>query len=934
MIHLLARTSGNYGIAIKINAVFGVLLSAFTLFPDAAQAKLIPARLTCEYVENPAVVDVAQPRLAWVNIAAPDERGQRQTAWQIRVAGTQEDLVRPDLWDSGKIVSDQCNRVRYRGKTLPSRQECWWQVRVWDRDGRVSEWSEPARWRMGLLDPAEWRAEWIGAPWQGEDALSKPRGGPDAYPEKLPPPAPLLRKKFMVSGNVARAVAFVTGLGYFELYLNGSKVGDDVLVPNQTNYGKRPGLMRENIPLPDNFREYKVMYLAYDITEQLNRGDNVIGAILGNGFYNAPKYWAGSYGSPRFLGQVHITYTDGTEDVVISDRSWKASKSAILMDLVYHGEVYDARKEQPGWCTAAFDDSGWEFAAGRKAPEGKRVAHTPHPDRVTERIQPLEIEKLDEGKYRVDFGVEISGRLRLNNVEGPAGHKVDIEYLSNSYSGDNSYIFRGDGPESYAARFNWFVFSAVEISNWPGELEPGHLTAEAVNTSIEESARFETSNPLFNDINKIWKRSQTDNMHGGIASDCPHRERAPYTGDGQVACVTVMHNFDARSFYHKWIQDILGAQNVETGYVPNGAPWQPGCGGGVAWGAAMCIMPWEFYLHYGALDMLEDNYSGMREYVRYMETWVDSAGIMFSRRPGRDGKPLRWFNLGEWAAPGETVPDDMVHTFFFWRCADLTARAAEILDKDTDAVKYAGLAERTWRAFHEKYYDEENGTYGDSGGNILALRMGVPANREVKVLAALKANISANDGHLDTGIFGTQFFFEILSDHGLNDLAYRAMNKRTFPSYGHWLEQGATTSREHWGPRGSHNHPMFGGGLVWFYRKLAGMNADPLRPGYRHIIFRPQPVDEMEYVTYINNTPCGEAGINWKNQDARFIMEVIVPVSCEATVHVPAPGPEHVLESGAKPENSEGVDFIKMEEDYAVYSVQSGRYSFEVNKDR
>jgi alpha-L-rhamnosidase len=899
----------------------------------SVQAGLTPTHLTCEYLTNPPVVDVANPRLAWINIAEPGERGQKQTAWQIRAAGSEDRLSQPDLWDSGKILSDQSIRVEYKGKSLPSRQECWWQVRIWDKNDKASEWSKPAFWRMGLLDPNDWEARWIGAPWQGEAALPKPPGGPDAYPTELPPPAPLLRKAFSINKDIAKAVAFVTGLGYFELYLNGEKVGDDVLVPNQTNYGKRPNLINENIPLEDNFREYKVMYLAYDIKDQLQPGENVIGAILGNGFYNAPKYWAGSYGSPRFLCQVYITYRDGTEEILVSDQNWQVSKSAILMDLVYHGEVYDARQEQPGWCTAAFDASGWETVAIRNAPEGKLVAHTALPDRIIQHIAPVNIEKIGEDHYKVDFGVEISGWLRFTDVTAPAGHKVEIKYLSNQYSGDNSYIFKGGEPESYAARFNWFVFSAVELINWPGEPKPEQLTAEAVNTAIAESAVFESSNPLFNDINKIWRRSQMDNMHGGIASDCPHRERAPYTGDGQVACVTVMHNFDARAFYHKWIQDIIGAQNIGTGYVPNGAPWQPGCGGGVAWGAAICIMPWEFYLHYGACDILEASYEAMKGYIRYMQTWVDEQGIMFSQAVGKDGKPLRWLNLGEWSAPGETVPDAMVHTFYFWRCTDLTAQAARVLNKTNEAKQYAQLAERTRKAFHKRFYDEEQGSYGNGGGNVFALRMGVPENQYVKVTTALRANMAANDGHLDTGIFGTQFLFEVLSENGMHDLAYQALNKRTEPGYGHWLELGSTTTREQWSERGSHNHPMFGGGLVWFYRRLAGMQADPEQPGYRHILFRPQPIADMDYVTYTNRTPYGQAGISWKNETGgRFVMDITVPVGSQATVCVPAKNRKQVLENGKKPDKKLGVDYVKMDAGYAVFSVASGSYHFEVSQ--
>ncbi len=893
---------------------------------------LLPLKLTCEYLENPSVVDVQSPRLSWINMAQEGERGQKQTAWQIRVASSKTGLTSPDLWDSDKVVSDQSFRVQYSGKTLSSSLECWWQVRVWDRDDVVSDWSEPAFWRMGLLDPTDWQADWIGVPWQGEEALPKPPGGPDALPTEYPPPAPLLRKEFTIDRKVKKAVAFVTGLGYFELYLNGNRVGDDVLVPNQTNYGKRPDLIDQNIPIEDNFRDYKVMYLAYDVKNLVKEGKNVIGSILGNGFYNAPKYWAGSYGSPRFIGQLHITYEDGSEEIIKSDETWTASKSAIMMDLVYHGEHYDARQEQPGWCTADFNDKNWKQVVIRKAPYGRLVAHTAYPDKITKRLSPVTIEKLENNKYKVDFGIEISGWLRLHNVEGPKGHKIEIKYLSNQYSGDNTYIFRGEGPESYAARFNWFVFSAVEISNWPGELKSEHLTAEAVNTFIEESAHFETSNTLFNDLNKIWKRSQLDNMHGGIASDCPHRERAPYTGDGQVACVTVMHNYDAKNFYHKWIQDILGAQNIETGYVPNGAPWQPGCGGGVAWGAAMVIMPWEFYLHYGSLDMLEDNYEGMKEYVRYMQTWVDEEGIMFSQRPGKDGKVLKWFNLGEWVAPGETVPDEMVHTFYFWRCTDLVAQAARILNQKEEADHYTELANKTEMAFFNKYYNEENGSYGKGGGNIFALRMGVPEAQYDRVIGALKMDIEANDRHIDTGIFGTQFFFEILAEHGMQDLAYEVMNQRSEPSYGHWLELGSTTTREQWSTGGSHNHPMFGGGFVWFYRKLAGMNADPEMPGYRHIIFRPQPVNELTYVTYTNNTSYGMAGITWKNENEKFTMSITVPVGSEATIHVPANDDQKVLESGKNILEVPDIQFIERQNNYLICKVGSGVYEFEVVK--
>lgn len=924
----------------KILTFITLILVAFS---ELVIARIYPSGLTCEYLKDPLVIDISNPRLSWINIDPRYTRNQSQTAWQIRVATSREDILKDktDLWNSGKVVSHESANIIYKGKPLLSRQDCWWQVRVWDSKGKVSEWSEPAFWSMGLLNPEEWKAKWIGAPWQGEDPIpdkGRPLTASRAQPgQKItdisaltaPPPAPMLRKEFSVNKEIFSARAYVTGLGYFELYLNGKKVGNDVLVPNQTNYGKRPGLMNNAIPLEDNFREYKVLYLSYDLKTLLKKGDNVIGAILGNGFYNAPINWTESYGTPRFIGQIYIKYTDGTEDIILTDQSWKASKSPIVMDLIYDGEHYDARLEQPGWCSPGFDDSKWEPVSLRKTPEGKLKAHMSYSDRVMEVIEPVKIDRLGDGHFKVDFGQEISGWVHLSGIIGEAGRKIEIKYLHKTAVGDNSYTMKGGGPESYAARFTWFVFREVEIIGWPGELTPGQLKAEAVYTFIETTGKFECSNDLFNTINKIWWRSQTDNMHGGIASDCPNRERSAYTGDGQVACVTVMHNFDARQFYTKWIQDILGAQNLKTGYIPNGAPWQPGCGGGVAWGAAMSIMPWEFYLQYADTGMLSNNYDGMKGYIKYMLTWTDKTGIMNSQVPGKDGKPNKWMNLGDWSQPDKLPPDEMVHTFYLWRCVDITAKSAKVLGKSTEYKEFTILAERTKQAFHTRFYNKEPGTYGAFGGNIFALKMGVPDNQKEKVVAALKADIIANGGHLDTGIFGTQFFFEVLSENGLHELAYEAMNKRTAPGYGWWIEQGATTSWEGWTDPGSGNHPMFGGGIVWFYRKLAGMNANPEKPGYRHIIFRPEPVNEISYASYSNLTPFGTSAISWKKGNGKFIMEIFVPVGSTATAFVPSADSKPVKESGRKIKGKAGIVFIRTENGYAVFAVGSGRYRFE-----
>ncbi len=912
-----------------MRSIFTICFTLLIACKQPEISSMVPAGLSCEYVVNPSVVDRLHPRLGWINQVTGDFRGMTQTAYQVRVASSESLLATPDLWDSGRVNSGRSNQVLYQGQELTSGQDCWWQVRVWDEQGLVSEWSKPAYWGMGILEATEWQAQWIGAPWQGEEALPEP-GWPDAPVEQWPPPAPYFRKEFEVTKKIAQAKAYVTGLGYFEFYINGNKQGDEVLVPNQTNYGKRDYLMETNIPLPDDFEEYKIMYLSYDITDRIKPGKNALGAIVGNGFYNASKYWSGSYGSPRFLGQIHLTYQDGTSEIIVTDDTWKAAKGPILMDMVFYGETYDARLEMPGWSEPDFDESGWQSSAIRDTPFGKLVAHTPYPDKVMEEIKPVSIERLDNGNHLVDFGVEVSGWARLNHIDGPQGQKIALKFISNTPSGENIYILNGSGNESYAPRFNWFVFSEVEVVNWPGELTEAHITAEAVNTYIERTAKFETSNELFNRINQIWQRSQLDNMHGGVASDCPHRERSPYTGDGQVACATVMHNFDARSFYHKWIGDVRGAQIKSTGYVPNCAPWQPGCGGGVAWGAAVCIMPWEYYLHYGSEDILEENYQAMKGYVSYMSGWLDSDSIMHLQRTGRDGEVLKWFNLGEWGCyEGQCPPDEMVHSYFFWKCTDILVKAAAVLGNAGDASAFSRIRSGIQNGFQRRFYDNSQGTFGDHGANVFALDMGVPEAELPRVVSSLKQNLLQNGGHVHTGIYGTRLLFEVLSDHGLNEMAYEALNKTTEPSFGFWLQDGATTTREFWDNTGSHNHPMFGGGLTWFYRDLAGMQTDPMNPGYRHIIFKPKPVQEVSFVKYFNRTVFGDAGIHWQQQPGQFTMDITVPIGSSATVFIPAQEVDQVTESANPIPEAPLVELLGIDESgYLVCKVPSGVYHF------
>ena len=883
--------------------IFAMSLS-FLSAKAKTQSSIRAVDLRCEYAADP-LIDIAAPRFSWINSNLSQARGVEQTAYRVRVATSPEGFDSP-VWDSGKVLSKESAFVEYRGSKLLSRTSYWWQVMVWDEKGRASEWSDTAHWHMGILSEDEWKGKWIGAPWQGEESY-------DVMGSMEFLPAPLLRKEFKIEKPIKQARYYGTGLGYHELYINGKRVGEDYFSPNQTNYDRRPNLVNRGIVVADPFEEYTVMYLSHDLKELLSEGENAIGVILGNGFYDITTHWVQGYGTPRFIGQIEILYEDGTTQIISSDESWRAERSAIVSDQIYYGEHYDARLEHEGWATAAYDDSAWAKVALRGAPCGKLIPQNGPADRITERFAPVEFEKREDGIYKIKFPVEVSGWVALKNIKAQKGQRIDIKYLSESPgNGSNSYTAKGTGDESYHARFTWFVFSEVEISGIDN-LSAEQVEAHAVNSDVEPAGKFETSNELINKINQIWQRSQLDNMHGSVASDCPHRERSAYTGDAQVACVTVMHNFATQTFYNKWIRDMRGAQTAD-GYIPNGAPWQPGCGGGVGWGAAIEIIPWEFYRHYGDSRVLEQNFDAMCRHVRWMTTWVNEKGLMLMQ------DPQEWKNLGDWLPPRQLPPAELVHTFFLVHCADIVVRTAHTLGLNAEAKEFATIRDKAAEAFHRELYDPATGSYGKFGSNVMALKLGVPAERKAKVVKALRDNIAEVNDHLDTGIVGTRYLCEILVENGLEDLAYKIINQRDFPSFGWWIEQGATTTWEQWDGGNSRNHPMFGGGIGWFYRDLAGLEATDA--GYRSFEVRPVLPEGLEWVRYSHNTTYGEIDIQWQRKAEDFTLSCVVPVGSTATIWVPFSGSE------PKVKLDKNMIFKGVRDGYALYKVKSGSYTF------
>lgn len=915
-----------------------LLFVAYLAFPLCFHAQITPTDLRIEHRYGDVLIDASYiaathsdqtdsnrlvPRFSWINKPTTTAQDKRQSAYRICVATSRKALEtgRADVWDSRKVKSEQSYLVEYAGKPLNEATSYYWRVRVWDEKGKASAWSKTEKFTVGLSSD-RWKAQWIGAPWVGEAAQYDMKQGKATTP---PTPVPLLRKAFDVHDDILTAKAFVTGLGFFELYINGSKVGNDVLVPDFTNYTSRPNLKHSWLSLDEKSSGYHVSYLQYDITDMLKTGRNAVGAMVAGGYFDNRSSHIGAFMSPRFLCRIEITCRDGSTISVVTDDSWTVHESPIVSCEMYEGENYDARKEIADWCSPTFDDSAWQRAVVRKAPDGILTAHDTPADKVVETLKPIEFKRNNDGSYSVDFGEMISGWVHFKGIKGAAGQKIQIIYES-EYPQQVSYTFKDNAPTDYSPHFTWYVFQSVRISGV--ELNEDMLFAEAVNSDMKVDCEFSSSNALFNMINKIWQRTEKDNVHCGVESDCPHRERLPYTGDGQVVCTTVMHNFDAASFYRSWFDTMRDSQDFETGYVPNSAPWCIGAGGGVAWGAAMTLMPWEHYLYYGDVQVLRENYAVARKQVEYMTRWVKPNGTMHQHRAGvSDGKEQYWFNLGDWVPAVKFPEDEKVHTYTLWRCADRLSRMAAVLGLESDVSHYRELSLNTAKAFDRAYYNASDRSYGDFGCNIMAVDMGA-ANDKLDIMKeTIRKEIEEKyNGHINCGYIGTALFYETLARLGLNDLAYTAMDKTTFPSFGYWISQGATTFCEYYDGTKSRNHPFLGGALTWFYRTLAGVYADEKEPAYKHIIIRPTLAKELHRVKYSKQTPYGRVSSEVQHDASNLTITVEVPVGTYATIYVPAPFDTEPTVNGTTVDNVRGIKSFSHDADNYVIVASQGRY--------
>lgn len=887
-----------------------LLISALVLAAAPSFAAVSVERLRCEYLENPLGIDAAKPRLSWILKA--DGRGETQTAYQILVAASADALAgdKGDLWDSGEVRSDRTTFIEYGGKPPASRQTCYWKVRSWDKDGGVSPWSETATWEMGILRDEDWQAEWIARTADVNDL-----------------PAPYFRKELVLDAPVRKARAYICGLGYHELSINGRKVGDHLLDPGFTRYDRR------------------ALYVTHDVTPFFKQGANAVGVVLGHGWFNCQTKAVWNFHeapwreAPKLRLSLVIETTDGRTRVVGSDGTWKTRSGPITFNSIYGGEQYDARLEAPGWDQPGFDDAAWQPAIVVSAPKGRLAAQMMPPIRASRTVRPVKLTEPKPGVFVFDMGLNFSGVTELK-VSGPAGATVQLRHGERLFSDgtldnvDNEkhvkklgkdqphqtsrYTLKGGGLETWRPRFTYYGFQYVEVTGFPGKPTLDSLEGVFLHTDVPAAGSFECSNPL---LNKIWQAARVAYLSNllGIPTDCPHREKNGWTGDAHLAAEQAIFNFMPAGIYTKWVND-LGDEQKPGGQLPGIVPsagWGYTWGNGPAWDSAYPLIPFYLYEYYGDDQPLRDHYDGLKRYVDYLTS--------------RAVDDIVNIGLNDWAPYKTKTPADITDTAYYYRDTQVVALAASLLGKHEDAARYKALAERIKASFNRKFFNAETGSYGNGSQTSLscALYQGLVApEHQARVLQNLVAGVEQRNGHIDTGILGAKYILNALTDHGRADVAYRMASQKTQPSWGWWIEQGATTLWEQWNGTESRNHIMFGEISAWFYKALAGINPDPAAPGFKHFLIRPQPVGDLTSARADYDSIHGRITSEWKITDGKFHLRVVVPPNTSATVHVPGATAEQVREGDHPAAGAPGVKSAGQIDGSARFEVGSGEYRF------
>ncbi len=1077
---------------------FAFLLLAATHCCAATTAN----RLRCEYQNDPLGIDVLKPRLSW--IVKSDQRGEKQTAYQILASSSPGALAadQGDLWDSGRVDSDQTLHVEYAGKPLAARMRCYWKVRIWDKDGHSSPWSTPAAWTMGLLKTSDWGdAKWIAlgdspqtppvTPHNGYhsdfaasadvtkwvsidlgrdrtiDAIELDPARPYDYSPDTPgflfpvrfkieaarkadfsdaktvvnqtaadvanpgvkapiyrfapitaryvqltvtrlarreatnfafalaemrvfaakknvaknmsvaaldsieaggwskaklvdgrvlPEAPsdenserltaMLRQEFSVNGPIKHAVVSVTGLGLYELRMNGRRIGDHLLAPEWTRYSKR------------------ILYQTYDVTGLVREGSNAVGALLGGGWWSGPIMSKAPMEDPRLalLMRLDIEKADGSTQTIVTDPSWLATADGpIRRSGIYFGETYDATKEMPGWDRPGFAAAGWSpvqpLAHPKDAEKAMLVAQCNEPIRVADELRAVKMTQPKPGVYVFDMGQNMVGWCRLK-ATAPAGTKILVRHAE--MLNDDGTIYRANlrgaaqteeytwpgGAATLEPHFTYHGFRYVELTGLASPAADDAVVGRVFHSASAAVGRFECSNDLLNKIMHCVDWVQRGNMMG-VPTDCPQRdERMGWMGDIQAFSQTAIFNRDMAGFFSKWVCDVRDSQ-ADDGRYPHYAPHigDPNrfASGVPAWGDAGTIVPWRMYQNYADRRMLAQHFESAQRWVEFIHG--NNPNLLWQKNRGDDFND--WLNGDTLVLEGyphgiSAIPNEVFATAFFAHSTEIVAKMAGVLGRTDDAGKYGKLFDGIKAAFRRAYVDADGRVKGDTqAGYALALHFNLlDESMRPKATAHLVEAIRKYEDHPSTGIQTTHRMMLELSRNGRHNEAWRLLNLRTVPSWGHMVEMDATTIWERWDGyvkgRGfqdpgmnSFNHWAFGAVGEWVWRELAGINPDETQPGWKHFSIRPRPCDGLTWVKARYDSIRGPIVSEWKAADGRFALQVEIPPNATATVFVPAKDAAAVTESGNPAAEAPGVKFLRMESEVAVFAVQSGRYRFE-----
>lgn len=918
-----------------------LLINASVIDETYAQApSMKPVELRVEYLQNPGGIDVTTPRLGWL-LEATDSTafGQWQTAFQILVASSEKQLANGegDIWDSGWVDSDETQHVPYGGQPLLSDRAYHWKVRVKDENGVASRWSIPARWTTGLFDPQEWQASWIGS---GE---LYDRSAPDNNVRD-----PWFRKTFELSKQPGKATIFIASVGYHELYVNGLRIGEEVLAPAVTDHTKR------------------ARYVAYDIADKLHSGTNVIALWLGTAWSIFPPYILHEDRplTPIVIAQAEIydvpfPAADALPMATITtDTSWKThpSPNRLLGKWDFRnmgGEIWDARLHVQEWNTAACDESVWAQAT-EYAPRLALSAQLVEGNRLFDEIRPVGIETRADGSYRVDMGVNFAGWTAIR-VNGGEGDTVRFFYSEReqddmTFNLHSAYVIGSDGTGVFRNRFNYSSGRWITIQGLSAAPKVDDIRGWMVRTDYAEAARFESSDTLQNWIYDRVRWTFENLSLGGFVVDCPQRERMGYGGDAHATSETGMFNYQLGAFYTKWMQDWRDVQGTEpmvgdmldtsharktvtsgrlfnNGILPHTAPTYWG-GGGPAWGGIVVTLPWFMYQHYGDKRVLEENFGLIDAWLAFLES--NTQDNLLQRFGGQ------WDFLGDWLWPNATAegmnndaPETLcLNNAYYVFNLRTAAKIARVLGRGTEAVRWEKQADASATATHARFFNEDDYSYADrSMANLAAALLAdiPPPDLRERIMHRLEHEILVvQNGHIHAGITGGALLFKLLREEGRDDLIYSMVSKTTYPSWGYMKASGATTIWEMWekdlpGHSLLHSSYLYPG--AWYIDGVAGIRRAPGYPGFQQFIIRP-PAPGATAITRAAATfrsPVGRIESRWSRERGRLALEILVPPNSRALLQLQ---PEEAVEVSGYP----SIEAAGMRDGRLEYRVGPGRY--------